>query len=161
MRSDSSQVSTPGAGTNSQDTSIVKVLEYIRSTFSEESVLDSLPLEAAANPGAYHAWRTYRGAALQARQTGPTSPDIATYNDEKRAVESSTLGRNRHPGAWNWEGVWEERVSKAVKASLSEPVLFGSSAGEDIVSVLGHQNLHMLNISRSASVMVMKKLGGK
>src|ERR1700712_3792434 len=33
-----------------KDTSIVTVLEYIRSTFCEDTVLDSIPLEAAANP---------------------------------------------------------------------------------------------------------------
>lgn len=103
--------------------SLVRVLEYIRSTFSEESVLDSISPEAAANPGAYHAWRTYRASQSALTMSG---------SDEK-STDSSTLGRNRRPGEWNWEGVWEDRVKKAVKASLSEPVLFGTGAGEDIV----------------------------
>jgi hypothetical protein len=113
---------TAAAGT---DASIVTVLEYIQSTFSENTVLDSIPLEAAANPGAYHAWRTYRAPVLVS-QTSPASA-------AGKVSEGSTLGRNRRPGQWNWEGVWEERVKKAVKASLSEPVLFGAGAGEDIV----------------------------
>jgi hypothetical protein len=114
--------------------SIVAVLEYVRSTFSEERVLDSVPLEAAANPGAYHAWRAYRAAALQAQQSAPSSPTSDTHtNALGRTAEGSTLGRNRRPGEWNWQGVWEERVRKAVKASLSESVLFGTTAGEDIV----------------------------
>jgi hypothetical protein len=108
-----------------KDASIVTVLEYIQSTFSENTVLDSIPLEAAANPGAYHAWRTYRAPVLVS-QTSPASA-------AGKVSEGSTLGRNRRPGQWNWEGVWEERVKKAVKASLSEPVLFGAGAGEDIV----------------------------
>ncbi|KAJ4371358.1 hypothetical protein N0V83_004575 [Neocucurbitaria cava] len=113
---------------------IVKILEYIRSTFNEESVLDSLPLEAAANPGAYHAWRTYQGPLLQAQQSVSTSPSLdPTTEKEEEEEEPSALGRNRRPGAWNWEGVWEERVGKAIKSSLSEPVLFGASAGEDII----------------------------
>ncbi|KAF1845142.1 UBC-like protein [Cucurbitaria berberidis CBS 394.84] len=111
--------------------SIVSILEYIRATFNEESVLDSLPLEAAANPGAYHAWRTYRRPVLQAQQSSAsTSPSL---EPTEKMAEPSALGRNRQPGAWNWEGVWEERVGKAVKASLSEPVLFGTGAGEDII----------------------------
>jgi hypothetical protein len=117
--------------------SIVAILEYIRTTFSEEGVLDSVPLEAAANPGAYHAWRAYRAAALQAQQSAPASPTSDTQpHAAGRTPESSTLGRNRRPGEWNWEGVWEERVRKAVKASLSEPVLYGTAAGEDIVGFL-------------------------
>ncbi|KAH8730818.1 ubiquitin-conjugating enzyme/RWD-like protein [Phaeosphaeriaceae sp. PMI808] len=110
-----------------QDISIVRILDYIRSTFSEESVLDSIPPEAAANPGAYHAWRTYRAPVLQSDQT--LTQDVQSSASEQ-AGDASTLGRNRRPGDWNWEGVWEERVGKAVKASLSEPSLF---AGEDII----------------------------
>lgn len=106
--------------------SIVTVLDYIRSTFSEEAVLDSISLEAAANPGAYHAWRAHRGPALPAQQ--PLSPMSNTSS------EGGALGRNRRPGEWNWEGVWEDRVRRAVNASLSESVLYGHGAGEDIVS---------------------------
>ncbi|KAF2262737.1 UBC-like protein [Lojkania enalia] len=120
----------------SKDASIINVLEYIRSTFSDEAVLDSVPLEAAANPGAYHAWRTYRAGSLQSqRSPSPSSPiSDSQASATGRVPEGSALGRNRRPGEWNWEGVWEERVKKAVRASLSEPVLFGGgTAGEDII----------------------------
>jgi hypothetical protein len=123
--------------------SIVAVLDYIRTTFSSDEVLDSIPLEAAANPGAFHAWRTYRATtlALQHHQSSPTSPisdsqPQANPSASARVTEGSALGRNRRPGEWNWEGVWEERVKKAVRASLSEPILFGAAAGEDIVCYL-------------------------
>jgi hypothetical protein len=106
--------------------SIVTVLEYVRSTFSEETVLDSVSLEAAANPSAYHAWRAYRGPVLPAPQS--LSPISTTSS------EGAALGRNRRPAEWNWDGVWEDRVKRAVSASLSEPVLYGPGAGEDIVS---------------------------
>lgn len=113
---------------------IVSVLDYIRSTFSEEQVLDTIAIEAAANPSAYHAWRAYRAAALQIQQSSPTSPTADSQaSSQGRSAQGSTLVRNRRPGEWNWEGVWEERVKKAVKASLSESVLFGGAAGEDIV----------------------------
>ena len=119
--------------------SIASVLDYIRSTFSDEQVLDTIAIEAAANPSAYHAWRAYRAAALQIQQSSPTSPTVDSQaSSQGRSTQGSTLVRNRRPGEWNWEGVWEERVRKAVKASLSESVLFGGAAGEDIVC----QSLH-------------------
>lgn len=116
-----------------KEISMVRVLEYVRSTFSEASVLDALPLEAAANPGAYHAWQTHRGLTSQAQDSNPTSPKSPAASSDKTSVENTTLGRNRRPGAWNWEGVWKERVTKAVKASLSDSVLYGTSLGEDII----------------------------
>lgn len=115
-----------------RDISIVRILEYIRSTFNDSDVLDSLPVEAAANPGAFHAWRTYRAPSLGLQHTSQTIEEEGLSQD--RPVEQSALGRNRRPGEWNWEGVWEERVQKAIKASLSESVLFGAGAGDDIVS---------------------------
>ncbi|KAF1831535.1 hypothetical protein BDW02DRAFT_505003 [Decorospora gaudefroyi] len=121
-----------GAPPPTEEISIVRILEYIRSTFSEEIILDSLPLQAAANPGAYHAWRTHRAPILEAQQPKSTSPSPEPSMTDK-VDGNSTLGRNRRPGDWNWEGVWEERVRKAVKASLSEPVLFGAGAGDDII----------------------------
>lgn len=114
-----------------KEVTIVKVLEYIRSTFSDEAVLDSIPAEAAANSGAFHAWRTYRASVLP---SAPTSDSQAS--GPGRTAQGSTLVKNRRPGEWNWEGVWEERVRKAVRASLSEAVLFGGGTpGEDIVGV--------------------------
>jgi hypothetical protein len=117
----------PTIGVATENIPIVRVLDYVRSTFSEESVLDSLPLEAAANPGAYHAWRTYRAPILQAQQPSELGAESSLPD---QVEEVAALGPNRRPGQWNWEGVWEERVKKAVKASLSEPMLFGA---EDIV----------------------------
>jgi hypothetical protein len=125
----SSVIGTPQT---TDDVSIVRILEYIRSTFSEEAILDSLPLETAANPGAYHAWRTHRAPILQAQQSTPSSPGLVSSTAEK-AQGGSVLGTNRRPGEWNWEGVWEDRVKRAVKASLSESALFGTGVGEDIV----------------------------
>ncbi|KAF2874627.1 hypothetical protein BDV95DRAFT_337573 [Massariosphaeria phaeospora] len=116
-----------------RDVSVVKILEYIRSTFGDEAVLDSIPLEAAANSGAYHAWRTYRAAFLQTQESSADSPTSDLPSSTIKASDAPILGRNRRPGEWNWDGVWEERVKKAVKASLSESVLFGSNAGEDII----------------------------
>ncbi len=46
--------------TNRPVVSMYQVLKYIKSTFDKPDVLDSVPLEAAGNPGAWHAWRTHR-----------------------------------------------------------------------------------------------------
>lgn len=97
------------------------VLEYMRKAFSSEELLDSIPLGAAANPGAYHAYRTFKGTA-SAAQSRTTSPEPST-------------SRARRPGEWNWEGVWEERVKRGVQNTLTEPMLFSSvGAGDDVVS---------------------------
>lgn len=103
-----------------RDISTFEVLSYIRSTFDDETVLDSVPLEAAGNPGAWHAWRTHRG-----------------YTNLPEGDASA-----RKPGEWNWEGVWEQRVKKGIEASLSEPVLFGGAGGvDDTVSWLNSRIL--------------------
>ena len=70
-----SPASPTSAHQSTLEISIVRILEYIRSTFSEHSILDSLPLEAAANPGAYHAWRAYRAPIVQAQQQTSPSPE--------------------------------------------------------------------------------------
>lgn len=117
-----------------REVSVYEVLWYIRSTFDDAEVLDSVPLEAAGNPGAWHAWRTRQkrqavgggggGAAGSAVGAGKALPP------EPKGTEP---GAARRPGEWNWEGVWEERVRKGIAASLSDAVLFGGVAGTDEV----------------------------
>lgn len=107
---------------------MVTLLNYIRSTFDDETILDSLPLEAAGNPGAWHAWKAYRrnakGFKRQSNGSGFATPD-------KRGTPQARL-----PGEWNWEGVWAKRVQSGVEASQSHAVLFGNAprAGDDLVS---------------------------
>jgi hypothetical protein len=124
--------------------STFEVLRYIRSTFDDADVLDSVPLEAAGNPGAWHAWRTYRA---KIEKTDPKSPvsDVGSaashdgLNDadsEKRTKAlklpvPSTPVQTRKPGEWNWDGVWEVRSKKGIEASLAEPVLYGNAAASD------------------------------
>ncbi|KAF1981354.1 hypothetical protein K402DRAFT_415553 [Aulographum hederae CBS 113979] len=119
-----------------KDTSVYEVLEYLRSAFSNEDIIDAVPLESAANPGAWHAWHAYKGASLRPvsglsssrnSQEFGSGPSVASY-------DAGVAGKARKPGQWNWEGVWEERVKKGLQASLSDPVLFGGiGAGEDAV----------------------------
>ncbi|KAI0457614.1 ubiquitin-conjugating enzyme [Xylaria acuta] len=114
--------------TKRKEVSIFAVLHYIRSTFDDEDVLDMIPLEAAGNPGAWHAWRTYRV------EKGKEFEPLRTRDGAMPAAISTTSrGSARKPGEWNWEGVWEERVKKGVSASLSESVMFGGAGAADDV----------------------------
>ncbi|CAG8097873.1 unnamed protein product [Penicillium olsonii] len=89
---------------------VSEVLNYIRSTFDDESVLDSLPVEAAGNPGAWHAWKAHR--------RGGSGPG----NFKKGSPQA------RLPGDWHWDGIWARRVKDEIENSRSEPMLFGSAA---------------------------------
>jgi hypothetical protein len=98
---------------------VAELLDYIRSTFDDEEVLDSLPSEAAGNPGAWHAWKAHRRGGA-----GP--------GDLKRGSPQARL-----PGDWHWDGIWARRVQDEIAASHSDPMLFGNSArgsSDDMVS---------------------------
>lgn len=112
---------------------IVEVLQYLRIVFDTESVLDDVPLELAANTGAWHAWRTYRSKFTQPRKSLSTRDQDVTSLTGKRSISPRQQpGGARRPGEWNWQGVWEDRVRKSIEASVSEPVLFGGDS-EDVV----------------------------
>lgn len=114
--------------------STYEVLRYIRSAFDDEDVLDSVPLEAAGNPGAWHAWRSHR--KLTAGTTLPgqdESVGVGSAGGAQTEMAPATPLTTRRPGEWNWEGVWEERVKKGIAASLSEGVLFGNAGTADEV----------------------------
>ncbi|EHA27103.1 hypothetical protein ASPNIDRAFT_171671, partial [Aspergillus niger ATCC 1015] len=85
---------------------VSELLDYIRSTFDDETVLDSLPLEAAGNPSAWHAWKAHRkGSTASATKKG--SPQA------------------RSPGDWHWDGIWARRVQNEIEASSSDAMLYG------------------------------------
>ncbi|RYP32364.1 hypothetical protein DL767_005229 [Monosporascus sp. MG133] len=119
--------------TSRKKISTFEVLRYIRSTFDDENVLDSIPLSAAGNPGAWHAWRTHRMQNGKVFSDDPSSSDAEDTADTVTTGTKSPADSARRPGEWNWEGVWEERVKKAIAASLSEPVLFGGAGPTDDV----------------------------
>ncbi|KAM7218561.1 hypothetical protein V8F06_006025 [Rhypophila decipiens] len=118
------------------------VLRYIRSTFDDEDVLDSVPLEAAGNPGAWHAWRTYRRQQQQKSQvpegsgSSTTSATTAKTATGAAAIPSNPRRAAGSGGEWNWEGVWEERSKRCITASLSEAVLFGGQAADEVINFL-------------------------
>lgn len=146
-----------GMGGKKDGISTYDVLKYIRSTFDEEAVLDKVPLEAAGNPGAWHAWRTHRikiGALPPTPTVLESAKERSTWHDGASEDEGSVSSAGapegyqrlaggtsaplaaRRPGEWNWDGVWEVRVKKGVDASLAEAVLFGNSAGDDLIRFL-------------------------
>jgi len=134
-----------GASENGSYTPIVEVLEYIKSALTDEAILDSIPLEAAANSGAYHAWRAHRAEPpLTRRSFSPqvSSPASRSGSRERtgllggRPSNGPVASKARLPGEWNWTGVWEERVKKGTQNSLSEHILFGTATGS--VDMVGH-----------------------
>lgn len=128
---------------------VFDILEYIRAVFNDETVLNSITLTSAANPGAYHAWHAYcaeRDALAQAQAAGTGKSDA-----------QATPAKRRRPGEWNWQGVWEQRVRKGIAESLTEPVLFGSAnSAEEIVSESHLPGLglpHTANLATADSVL--------
>lgn len=128
--------------TTKQTTSTYEILKYIRSAFDDETVLDSVPLDAAGNPGAWHAWRTHRRKLGKLPEDRPAAGE-GEDTDKKElqeTVQAPTSSTPSHPAArtpaeWNWDGVWEDRVKKGVASSLSESALYGGSGlPDDLVS---------------------------
>ena len=112
--------------------SMYKVLKYMRSTFDNAEMLDSVPLSAAGNPGAWHAWQAYRKKQGLLQDTGAAEGNVASSGASDAGVQASSQ-TVRRPGEWNWDGVWEDRVKRNIAASLSEPVLYGGAGVADEV----------------------------
>jgi hypothetical protein len=162
------------------DVSTYDVLRYIRSTFDDEEVLDKVPLEAAGNPGAWHAWRTQRVKAgkimnVEVGKEKNTWHDGLSEDDEspgsagvpegyqRLAGGTSSPMTARRPGEWNWDGVWEVRVKKGVDGSLAEAALFGKDAGDDLIRFLSMEGEEVEaikeNIKRSLEVAEPQRRG--
>jgi hypothetical protein len=135
------QQNTPAlaAATPASPPHIVKVLQYLRLAFSAPEIVDSVPLSSAANPSAWHAWRTYRAKVLgenraQSPAALPSGGDAGS--DRSLSPRAAQPGGARRPGEWNWSGVFEDRVRKVVASSRAEGTVFGGGSGEvgDVVS---------------------------
>lgn len=108
--------------------SIFEVLGYLKHVFEDSMLLDNLPLEAAGNPGAWHAWQAHR------RRSRPSKPNVMEGRSSSNTL--NTVNNAEMPSrssGWNWDGVWAERVKKGKNASLSESMLFGKMDGDDLV----------------------------
>ncbi|UKZ47400.1 hypothetical protein TrVGV298_001618 [Trichoderma virens] len=135
--------------TDRRTISTYSLLKYIRNTFVKGEVLDTVPLAAAGNPGAWHAWRTHRRKQRKALDENIKSNRLsrlsilsdlqpkgdaseqgdAIASDARSIASQSTMARE--PGEWNWDGVWEDRVKKGVASTLTESVLYGASGISD------------------------------
>lgn len=101
---------------------VSELLSYIRSSFNDATVLDSVPLEAAGNPGAWHAWRAHR-------RGNSSSPLLGRASSQRSP-------RARLPGDWHWGGIWAKRARDEIESSHSEATLFGNSSrvpGDEMV----------------------------
>lgn len=97
---------------------IVEVLFYLRNAFTSNTLLDSIPLEAAANPGAWHAWQSY-----MVKEGRAPIQSVAQDSNQSPGARQQPGGA-RKPGEWNWDGVWEDRVRKGIRASVSEHSIY-------------------------------------
>jgi Ubiquitin-conjugating enzyme len=130
--------------TRPQSVSTYEILRYIRSAFIKAEVLDAVPLEAAGNPGAWHAWRSFR---VKSGKLLPPSSDVADLSDGQSDGDTSpaapegykrlpggippAMAASRKPGEWNWEGVWEVRAKRDIDKSVAESTLYGNAASSD------------------------------
>lgn len=92
---------------------VLEILDYIRTSFDDENVLDAVPLDAAGNPSAWHAWKAHR------KDTDSAAAPDSSKRDNPQA---------RLPGDWHWDGIWIKRVHNEIEASRSDATLFGNTA---------------------------------
>ena len=118
-------------GSQLQPISIVGVLRYLKRSFDDEGALDTLPLEAAGNLGAWKAWRAYRRS---------NNADASTLNLEAGMKQQDE---------WSWDGVWEMRVRKGIDASIAESTLYGGVTGGDYLV-----SSHVYSWSETANTIV-------
>ncbi|RDA90877.1 hypothetical protein CP533_3228 [Ophiocordyceps camponoti-saundersi (nom. inval.)] len=126
----------------SRQVSVYQILKYIRSSFDDEEVLDSVPLEAAGNPGAWHAWRTHR------RQVGRLSETKQAGSEREGDAKETSQGSVQAP-EWNWDGVWEDRVGKGIAASLSDSVLYGGGGPDELIRFLAMEDSEVASIKEN------------
>lgn len=112
----------------------VEVLQYLRVVFDTEAILDTVPVEAAANTGAWHAWTSYRLKSSAGRiSSNVTISGVANGSTRERSSSPRQQpGGARKPGEWNWQGVWEDRVRKSIQTSISEHMLY-SNEDDDVI----------------------------
>ncbi|KAL8801902.1 MAG: hypothetical protein Q9200_006778 [Gallowayella weberi] len=146
---------------------IAAILEYIKTTFDDEDILDGLPAEAAVNPGAWKAWHAHR------RDVSPQAKFEKGPNDQSNTIpgkhQSQVLtGSVKHPKEWSWDGVWERRVRNGIDASISEQILFGAGGGDEIVhfspiqdDAVDELKEMISNIARMESDIVVSSLSKK
>ncbi|PWY88765.1 ubiquitin-conjugating enzyme [Aspergillus sclerotioniger CBS 115572] len=115
------------------------LLDYIRSTFDDEAVLDSLPLEAAGNPSAWHAWKAHRKG----------SRSSAALSGSKKGSPQA-----RSPGDWHWDGIWARRVQNEIEASSSDAMLFGNANRGGVEEMIRFSRLDPTTLASVKEMMI-------
>lgn len=118
LRRDDIKIGSKGSQTQvANPLRLIALLNYVKQAFEEAGFLDALPLRAAVNTNAWHAWRAHRSLPkLGSRSISPASAESGI----------TPLSPGKTPGDWNWDGVWESRVRNGMEESISDAVLFGS-----------------------------------
>ncbi|KAJ4543658.1 hypothetical protein HRR83_003681 [Exophiala dermatitidis] len=111
---------------------ILDVLHHFQDAFQDEKFLDTIPLDAAGDPSAWHAWRAHRGLA-----NNDARPNISDVETGAGASPSP-----KHPGDWKWDGVWESRVHNGIQASVSEGALFGGGGAANVSADMRNLDPH-------------------
>lgn len=149
------QVHQPAQGSRSEDSAmregdvrrsstspirIWEVLEYVKRSFDDDSLLDALPITEAANDRAWKAWQAHRkntagdpGSNAVNEQSASSIRNGGSMNPRS----NSPRGSSKPFDEWSWDGVWQDRVHENVHASVSKSVLFGAGRDE-FVRVLSY-----------------------
>ncbi|MCJ1354859.1 MAG: hypothetical protein MMC33_004849 [Icmadophila ericetorum] len=127
-------------GPDAPEFSLCDVLRYMKTAFEDESVIDEVPLAAAGNTSAWHAWQAYRRATREQPSSlralgGPSPRRVLAHKITKS--HGSVASKQ-----WNWDGVWEKRVKAGVNNSISDSVLYGSGNSDEMI--------HFLDINQEA-----------
>lgn len=140
-RSSSAQSIAHTSGPPGKPTRIVEVLQYMKHSFEDAVTLDSLPLEAAGNAGAWKAWQAYRRS---------TNPNVQTL-----ILRPTTQQHDE----WSWDGVWEERVRKGLDASIADSTLYSNANIDEMVSGYPKgERMRVLTCLRSRSALRRSKM---
>lgn len=116
---------------------VAEVLYYIKRAFSSSAYLDSILLADAVNPGAFFAWRSHRLRVAPSLYKERQEKANHAYSSQfpARSQMDKEDSPNVWSGQWNWDGVWKDRVQKAVQASIAGSTLFGDVNNENVVSI--------------------------
>ena len=106
--------------------SVIDVLHYLKQSFEDESLVDSVMLDEACNEGAWHAWKAHREHKSVINRNSTQKDGQANLSQGKYGIKLLS--------EWNWEGVWAKRVKAIIDTSISDPALFVSGDNDDPVS---------------------------
>ena len=138
--------------------SIAEVLRYMVRVFEDDELLDEVPLDAAANSSAHHAWTAYRKrvkeaeAAREAAKSRAVGGAPMTPQSKFARSQVATASPGRSPAQWNWDGVWMDRVRKSVRNATAEGKLFKDDEADEhqLITFLDREKEELMLIKAEA-----------